>query len=273
MGMLTQQQLNFFETFGYLVLKGLFKLEAEKISTEFDRLFTDYQSEVVSWNHRGHDHGSRDFLIQFIDRSPLLSGLIDDPRIDGLFTSLLGDNYSYRGSDGNIFETNTRWHSDTYGAILSDRNVKLAFYLEPLHGENGALRVLPGSHLFGDKFANKLQAFVVKKDCLQDDLALQDDEVPAQIIMTEPGDVIAFDFRIKHATCHAKNTRRRMFTICAAEPAKEENIPKLRKMIADGVGFGAKSYYGPAMLETANDKRMRHLKQCLENESALYEKN
>lgn len=268
-GFLTKQQLNFFETFGYIVLKGLFKPEVAKISAHFDQLFADYSSEVVHWQHRAHDFGYRDFLIQFIDRDPYLSGLLDDPRIHGLFSSLLGSDYSYRGSDGNIFETNTRWHSDTYGAILSDRNVKLAFYLEPLQADNGCLRVLPGSHLFGDKFSNKMQAFLLKNDCLQESLGLSDEEVPAQVIATEPGDVVAFDYRLKHATCHAKGVRRRMFTICAAERVKDQDVPRLRELIRDGIKFGATSYYGAAVVDTATPERMKHLAQCLEHEAVL----
>lgn len=271
-GFLTKQQQNFFDTFGYVVLKSLFKPEIEKISERFDTIFQEYQDEAVHWQHRAHGYGYRDFIYQFIDRDPYLSSLLDDGRINNLFKSLLGDDYSYRGSDGNIFETNTKWHSDTYGAILTDRNVKLAFYLEPLNAMNGALRILPGSHLFGDKFANKMQASVKKDDSLKDTLGLEDHEVPAQIICTEPGDVIAFDFRVKHATCFAVNNRRRMFTICAAERIKEPDVPRLRELIKRSIDFGVKSYYGEAVVRTATPERMRHLAQCLEHESSLFEK-
>ncbi|MCC7515731.1 MAG: phytanoyl-CoA dioxygenase family protein [Pseudomonadales bacterium] len=266
----SEEQKKFFDTFGYLVFKGLFSGEAEKISSVFDETIESHRADIVDWNHRAHHNENRLFMAQFIDRSAYLSALLDDPRILGIYKALLGDDFVYRGSDANIFECSTCWHSDTYGALLKYRNVKLAFYLEPLGAESGGFRVLPGSHHFGDKFANKLQAFLKKNDSYVDDLGLQDWEIPATVIPTEPGDVLAFDFRVKHATCFGADRRRRMFTMCAAEKIREEDIPLLRERIAESAKFGFKSYYGSAMVDTAGPERMRHLQQCLDNEDALF---
>ena len=183
---------------------------------------------------------------------------------------MLGDDFIYRGSDANLFDCGTCWHSDTYGALLKYRNVKISFYLEKLQADNGCFRVLPGSQHFGDKFANKLQAFLKKNDSYIDDLGLEDYEIPATIIATEPGDVIVFDFRVKHATCYASKHRRRMFTICAAERLRDEDIPALRELIAAAGKMGVKSYYGEAMVRTANPARMLHLQQCMDNQDALF---
>jgi ectoine hydroxylase-related dioxygenase (phytanoyl-CoA dioxygenase family) len=266
----TEEQKKFFDTFGYLVFKGLFSNEIEKISTNFDKTIEVNKADIVDWKHRAHHNENRLFMAQFIDRDAYLSALLDDERILAIYKALLGDDFIYRGSDANIFECSTCWHSDTYGALLKYRNVKLAFYLESLDAENGCFRVLPGSHHFGDRFANKLQAFLKKNDSYLDDLGLQDWEIPATIIPTEPGDVLAFDFRVKHATCFGGNHKRRMFTMCAAEKIRDEDIPVLRERIAESSKFGFKSYYGQAMVQTADANRMKHLQQCLENEDALF---
>ena len=67
---------------------------------------------------------------------------------------LCGEDYQYWNSDGNYYVDETRWHSD--GSSWSEheqRNIdrdepffffKLALYLDPLDGESGAVRVIPG---------------------------------------------------------------------------------------------------------------------------------
>lgn len=267
---LTEGQKRFFETFGYLVFKGLFAEEAQKISAVFDQTIEKFSTELIDWRHRAHDNQRRQFLTQFIDRDEYLSSLLDDERILGIYKGLLGDDFIYRGSDANLFECGTCWHSDTYGALLKYRNVKIIFYLDSLGPESGCFRVLPGSQHFGDRFANKLQAFLKKNDSYVEDLGLQDHDIPAQVIPTEPGDIVVFDFRVKHATCFASERMRRMFTICAAERLQEEDIPALRSEIAATGKYGVTSYYGEAMIRTAGPDRMRHLQQCFDNQDALF---
>ncbi len=267
---LTEEQKRFFDTFGYLVFKGLFADEAQEISSHFDRVIDRNFSELIGWEHRAHANEKRQFLTQFIDRDEYFSALLDDERILGIYKGLLGDDFIYRGSDANLFNCGTCWHSDTYGALLKYRNVKIIFYLDKLEADRGCFRVLPGSQHFGDKFANKLKAFLKKNDSYMDDLGLQDYEIPATIIPTDPGDIVVFDFRVKHATCFASDRLRRMFTICAAERLRDEDIPALRELIAAARNFDLKSYYGEAMVRTAGPERMVHLQQCLDNEDALF---
>lgn len=269
---LTPQQLTFFDTFGYLVFPGLFAGEIAAIDEAFTRTVQASEAEMIHWQHRAHASEQRRVLPQFIDRDAYLSALIDDPRIDGIFSSLLGEDYSYRGSDANLFDCTTCWHSDTYGALLKYRNVKMIFYLDPLQADTGCFRVIPGSHLFGDAFANGLQACLAKADSFNQDLGLADDEVPCQVVPTRPGDLVLFDFRVKHATWvrdRQHMPRRRMFTICAAERIRDEDIPRLREEIARGAKFGVTRYYGEQMVNTASAGRLRHLQQCLDHEDAI----
>ncbi len=267
---LSEEQKCFFDTFGYLVLKGLFADDAKKISDNFDRVMEEYSPELIDWQHRAHANDQRQFLTQFIDRDEYFSALLDDERILGIYKGLLGENFTYRGSDANLMNCSTCWHSDTYGALLKYRNVKIIFYLDQLEANSGCFRVLPGSQHFGDRFTNKLQAFLKKNDSFIDDLGLQDHEIPATIVPTSPGDVVVFDFRVKHATCFANERLRRMFTICATEKIAEEDIPALRELIAAAGKAGIKSYYGEAMVRTAGSARMQHLQQCLDNQDALF---
>jgi hypothetical protein len=54
-------------------------------------------------DHKPHDGTARSCIVPFIDQSEYLSSLIDDPRLDGIFVSLMGGDYNYIGSDGNFY--------------------------------------------------------------------------------------------------------------------------------------------------------------------------
>ena len=58
--------------------------------------------------------------------------------------------------DGNLYAGDTHWHSDGYGTrpVLS---IKMAFYLDRVTRETGALRVIPGSHRVGEPFGDVVE--------------------------------------------------------------------------------------------------------------------
>src|SRR4051812_34611705 len=142
---LTDAQIRFFETFGYIGLPGLMADRVAEISGAFDEIFKKHGG---GHGGRAHDAKQRSCIIRFIDHSDALSSLLDDPRIEGLIASLLGDDFNYVGSDGNYYVGDTNWHSDGWHATT--RYLKVAFYLDPLTRDTGALRVIPGSHRDGD---------------------------------------------------------------------------------------------------------------------------
>jgi len=272
---LSEGQVNFFNLFGYLVLPGLFSAqEMKQITAEYEKTFAEGGKDVIEWKHQAHHGYTRRVLPQFIDRSAVLSALIDDPRIHNIFSALCGDDFDYRGSDANIFENSTVWHSDTYGALFKYLNVKLAFYLEEIDEKTGCFRVIPGSHQFGDQFANELQKMLGENDSLKDVLGLDDIDVPSQVLPTKPGDLLVFDFRLKHATCFEGAVKeRRSFTICGSQRIGEKDIPKLREEMKLAAKFGYRNYYGQQMTSTANKERMRHLEQCMAQDDVFLELN
>ena len=88
---------------------------------------------------------------------------VENPVVAGACVSLLGDGYTLSGGDGNFYSGDTGWHSDTQAgfgmrAKTVCRHLKIAFYLdEGLTASTGALRVVPGSHLYGDAFSDLLE--------------------------------------------------------------------------------------------------------------------
>jgi ectoine hydroxylase-related dioxygenase (phytanoyl-CoA dioxygenase family) len=258
---LTPQQLAYMDAFGYLVFPGLLADRIERITDEFERVFADRGG---GHNGRQHDGTARSCILPFIDQSEYLSSLIDDPRIDGIFESLLGSDYVYLGSDGNFYVGDTGWHSDTdwTGKMRGSPPrvfYKMALYLDPVGATSGALRVVPGSHRYGDRFAEDMQRLLRRSET---DLGMKGDAVPAISLDSRPGDVVVFNQNTKHSAWGGSN-RRRMFTINCTRRYEDADIPLLQNEVAAFARFWVDNVYGDAMLRTASEARMVHLRQPL----------
>ena len=95
---LTPEQLKKWDTFGFLSLPGLLADRAQQIIDDFEEVWSEYGG-----GHDGkpHDFKSRSCIVPFLDSHPGLCSLLDDPRIVGLATGLLGEEFNLMGSDGN----------------------------------------------------------------------------------------------------------------------------------------------------------------------------
>ena len=89
---LTQQQISFFHNFGYLSFPDLMADRIREIDLAFEELWSEN-----GYGHNGqpHDGLARSCLVPFIDLSETLSSLLDDPRILGIASSLLGEDFNY----------------------------------------------------------------------------------------------------------------------------------------------------------------------------------
>src|SRR5205807_155727 len=148
--------------------------------------------------------------------------------------------------------------------------IKIAFYLDPLTRDTGALRVIPGSHIAADSFAQ-----AAGKVCnSQEKFGIHGRDVPAVALETEPGDLAIFNHNTKHASFNG-STRRRMFTLNLCEHCKTpRQIAKLKEYLSIHIPAWGPRTHSELMLRTANDRRMRHLRQVIENEEhvkALHE--
>ena len=261
---LTDQQLAFFETFGFLAFPGLLADRIQQITDEFEAIWA-----ANGGGHNGalHDGTARSCSVQFIDQSAYLSTLLDDPRIHDIAASLLGDDFNYMGSDGNFYTGDTRWHSDGYGGRGGLRHIKIAYYLDQLDGESGALRVIPGSHRLGEGFAEDLERSIRRSDELWGTPGRQ---VPAIALATTPGDILVFNHDLKHAT-YGGSQRRRMFTMNCCQRYPDEKLAALRDYMAGGARFWVERAYNDVMVRTASPARMQHLEQCMANDGHLAE--
>lgn len=261
---LTDQQLAFFETFGFLSFPGLLADRIQQITDEFEAIWA---ANGGGHNGTAHDGTARSCSVQFIDQSVYLSTLLDDPRIHCIAASILGDDFNYMGSDGNFYTGDTRWHSDGYGGRGGMRHIKIAFYLDQLDGETGALRVIPSSHRVGDPFAEDLERNIRKSEDLW---GISGRQVPALALATTPGDILVFNHDLKHAT-YGGSQRRRMFTMNCSQRYPDDKLPALRDYMAGGARFWVEQAYNDVIVRTAGPARMLHLEQCMANDGHLTE--
>ncbi len=199
--MLSAQQRQFFETFGYLHLRGAIAADVGWISDEFH---AGWKSQGVE--HDGTKHTGYPGIM--ISSTPRLSTLLDHAAVVGALDDLLGQGWSCYGGDGNFYYGDTQWHSDVHPGTVSEkgitRHIKIAFYLDAIRlGHTGCLRVIPGSHLGGDRYSTLVQDGL----CGGAPLGLSGRDVPAAALETDPGDLVVFDHRLKHAAFGGGNAR------------------------------------------------------------------
>ena len=257
---LTKEQLAQFNAFGFLSFPGLLADRIDRIIAEFEIL---WQAQNGGHHGQAHDGKRRSCIAPCIDKSVYLSTMLDDPRLLGIATSILGDNFNYMGSDGNLYAGDTPWHSD--GWHKEQIHIKMAFYLDPVAKNTGCLRVIPGSHKTGDKFADALQAEIY--DC-EKNWGIHGRDVPCVALETQPGDVVMFNHNTKHCA-FGGSARRRMFTMNCCQRYPDSKLQELRDYMAGGARFWVERAYGENMIKTASPARMVHLEQNLANDGHL----
>jgi hypothetical protein len=266
---LTEQQQNFFKTFGFLKFPGLFADDIDQITNTFEKIFID-----KGGGHHGgaHDFKQRSSIVPFIDQEPYFCALLDDPRIEEMASSIVGADFNYSNSDGNFYVGDTAWHSDI-GHDWKYQTMKIAFYLDEVTRDTGCLRVIPGSHRADDAYASTLNDMMPGQRIFgttDDSLGVAGENVPAYAIESTPGDLLIFDRRIKHAS-FGGSTRRRMFTIVLEQRSDEDDLPALRERIGTLSRWWMERAYSPTMIDTAGPGRMVHLEQRLANDGHLAE--
>jgi len=258
---LTDQHKAFFNTFGYLCFPGLLNDIIGEVIDGFEGVW-----KARGGGHSGkpHDGKQRSCIVQFVDQSPRLSALLDDSRILAIAKGLLGDDFNYMGSDGNYYAGDTGWHSDGWHRP-PDLHIKMALYLDPLTRDTGCLRVIPGSHMDGDKYAGEVSKNVGRSAEL---LGIHGRDVPCMPLETKPGDLAVFNHNTKHSAFGGGGWRR-MFTMNLCKRYPEDRLQDLRNYISGHARFWVDRNYGKTMMDTATPERRRHLEQVMANDGHL----
>ena len=256
---LSKNQLDFFDTFGYLAFPEILRDCIDKIISAFESVWTD--------SGRTHDGTKRSALVPFPDQNEYLSSLLDDRRIHDIASSICGEDFNYYSGDGNYYVGNTNWHSDGYNR-RPVKSIKIAFYLDPVTKNSGALRVIPGSHKRKDVFAHSLQSHLTSTENTPSLFGTTGDKIPAVALESKPGDILVFNHNILHSSWGGSD-RRRMFTMNFSERYPEHEISNLKDLLSREARFFIDRMHGPAMIKTATSERMHHLQQVRENDTHM----
>jgi hypothetical protein len=218
MGVITEQQVTFFDAFGYLKVPGLFAGEIDEITGAFEEVFADPEHYRLDMDEPVHRNERRVMIPAFVDKHPILARLPEDERILDIARTVLGDGAEYAQSDGNLAFCPTEWHADTYGTHMEQRHIKISFYLDPLRADSGAIRVIPGTHYWQGAYARQLRKSFREFGSSQQVFGVESTAIPATVVDSDPGDVLVHDYRVVHASFNGLD-RRRFFTINFREPA------------------------------------------------------
>jgi hypothetical protein len=260
--MLSAAQKSFFATFGYLKLPDFLADDIVWITDEFEASWLATKQAAKDTVHDGSKRTMHPEL--FVSTTPRLSTLVEHPGISAVCSDIMGEGWSLNGGDGNFYSGDTGWHSDVWHGHWQAKttllNLKIAFYLDPLTRDTGALRVIPGSHRFGDAYCDEVQ----KGLCGGDSFGLSGQEIPAVAIDIRPGDLVLFDHRLKHAA-YGGGRRRRMFTMnyfaTMDTVAKHEAAVEIMRYYYEHEHV--RRMFRPEWIASAPPERVRHLLPAL----------
>lgn len=256
---LSEQQISFFKTFGYLNLAGLLKEENGQITQAFEDVWAQ-----AGGGHNGaaHDATQRSSMVQFIDRHEALSALLANPKITGAVSSLLGDDFNYIGSGAALHAGNTGWHTDgRYEGLF----LRMIIYLDPLTRDTGCLRVVPGSHST-DTFSEVMSQTV--GDSMKH-WGIEPSAVPAVALETQPGDVILMVSSLHHASFGGSGRRRRMGLNFCKRCETETELRELKTWIGEFARLWIDEMFLPEFVARSTPDVKRRLQQVLDNQSHL----
>jgi hypothetical protein len=238
---ITDEHVDHYRTFGFVILRRqLDGHVVERLSAEMDAAFRvalgpRYDERPDSGGISGH------YLPAMSCRSTPVSLQIVE-QLHPVARRLLGSDVLPAPAEAILLFDRAPWHDDTGFEVTA---VKFAAYLEPLDAGNGALRVLPGSH--GDPFAGLARMFDRRVTAqTAADVVQAVERLPSFVCDTEPGDVIAFDLRLLHASIHGRD--RRQWTVTYyRDPVSPEETREVRAALLDEVAadYGSWGEYDP----------------------------
>ncbi len=219
---LTAQQKNCFDLFGYLVFRGLLADRIQSLRAAFDQVFSEAANDIIPWDHVVHHNRPRQIMPAIAEKNALINELANSDPIASIIGSLLGEPFRLLGSDGNIYDCGTRWHTDITGLPYNCRNAKAIVYFDEMRAGEDAFRAIPGSHHHTDRFAKLLKKSIKTPE---ETVGLSITDVPCDEVPTRPGDLVVFDARIWHAVPYVGNRRHMMSFLYVDKDYQEQQAP------------------------------------------------
>ena len=254
MKILAADQKRHYETFGFVILRGLYSAEEwATIRREAEEIFAQVHGDKRA------DPEQRLSVQPFFERRPFLTGLMSDDRIYGIAEDLLGPDFVLDGTEGHRHVGDTHWHGGE-GKTFLIHIIKIALYLDPLTRDTGALRLIPGSHV--PEFGVRLKAyrgFNQDPDLLP--FGIPHEELPCVVFEPQVGDVAVFTEPCYPASYGGRPGRYQLATSFFENPTTDEQVRDLRGQYAR-----ARGSFRPlrSHVESDDPRRRRMVSRLLE---------
>ena len=213
-----------FEAFGFLFKRQV--LSQDEIGEVISEA-----SDIWEKDRSGRPFAQEGQLVTpFVELSPKLSRLAEDDRIYGTVERLLGPDFVWAGSEGNVAVNEIhRWHADRPGdRQLGYKRVKVNVYLDPVTADSGALRVIPGSHR--TPLHTGLHALnAVQSAPGPTPFGVDGPDMPGVPLESSPGDVVFFNQSLYHAMFNGWAGRRYIALKYADTPRTVEDVEALQE--------------------------------------------
>ncbi|MEU3096485.1 phytanoyl-CoA dioxygenase family protein [Streptomyces sp. NPDC006967] len=188
-------------TFGFVHLRNCAASLIEQLEGEFEGLIGVEEGERPE---------ERVTVRGVMDDMPALARLAALPLVTSLCDGFFGTAHHVITSDLNLLVGDSYWHSDGfYGTPF----LRFVGYMEPLNGDNGALRFLPGSQTTDSGWQGEATRDVMKHET---QLGVSGADLPAAVVETEPGDVVVFDTNVLHSAWNGTCRRQFAFNVVGA---------------------------------------------------------
>lgn len=162
--------------------------------------------------------------------TPFLTAWLEHPRFVAIAQQFMGSDVLGACSYVMRYVGDTGWHVDDYSAEVP--GLKFVAPCSPVRANTGALRVVPATHK------------IPLDDRVRDVYSRDIGAVPAYVCEADPGDVIAFDNRIWHASCGGSRDRRACYLYFLRNPHTDAEVAAARGLNA--VSMQMRARYGPA---------------------------
>jgi hypothetical protein len=218
---LSPQQRAFWDAFGFVHLRGLFRAEATQLADAFDAIFAAHapsmvissDDDVLQRTPRAATRTYRHIIApDFVERSPVLKGPPRRP-------ARARRRREPARRAGHL--SRQRRAPVPLRHVVALRRLRLAARSDdaeaqllprpPAHRER-AIRVIPGTHDHTSQFARRLQETLYRApEGIREEYGVDAEAIPSWAVETDPGDVLVWSFRTFHASFHGRERRRGFF--------------------------------------------------------------
>ncbi len=226
---MTPDELDHFDTFGFVTVRAAFNSEeTERLLNAVEATYRlllgrEPQPDDVIW-----EPGQ-------VEERGNLRWLIEDERIFDYVSALFRERFIWfgselmRGVDRNGGPVH-HWHTDreTGADVLPMRRLKVMIYLDPLRRENGALRLIPGSHR-SPLFDSLMPFHEAHAKANPRFFGMEGPDIPCCAVDTDPGDVVFVNPWVFHSVYGNSGTRRNVVLKYSGWPSTEAALVQLRE--------------------------------------------